>query len=397
MMCMNYHVYLGDHSRESPIPRQRFDWHSFVTVHQQTADWVNHLRMRQESFDKLLLFIRHDLIVDEAQAARRGGAIIPELQLYCAIRYLAGGLYSDIFYFCGISRSAFHASIWKVIVAINKCPQLQIRFPSTNEECSAAAAGFKAVSTGHAINNCVCVLDGYHMEIICPPKHVVKNVKSYFNGHYRSHGFNVQAACDPHCRYVFFGVASPGVTPDRDAISQCELHKLVEGLQKFGSNVPVDNSIESDNVPIGFYCAIGDCAYPSSDTLVPIFGGAQARPEDNDNFNYFASQLRIRIEMAFGMMVEKFGILQSALQVDVEHVRFLALCIAQLHNFCINERLGEAVEAAEFVHEGNMHQRDASANVQHRQITLQEYVRSSQCRDYMVRRVKSKGLVRPLG
>jgi hypothetical protein len=59
----------------------------------------------------------------------------------------------------------------------------------------------------------------------------------------------------------------------------------------------------------------------------------------NDNFNFFASQLRIRIEMAFGLMVKKWGILARPLSIKMIKMKRLMVAIARLHNFCINERL----------------------------------------------------------
>jgi hypothetical protein len=41
--------------------------------------------------------------------------------------------------------------------------------------------------------------------------------------------------------------------------------------------------------------------------------GAQAKVKKHDNFNYFASQCCIQIEMAFGLMVNKWGILNRPL------------------------------------------------------------------------------------
>jgi DDE superfamily endonuclease len=87
------------------------------------------------------------------------------------------------------------------------------------------------------------------------------------------------------------------------------------------------------------YCVIGDCAYTPSENLVPIFRAEQAIIAKNDNFNFFASQLRIRIEMAFGLMVKKWAILSRPLSIKLKNIKRLILCIAKLHNFCINERL----------------------------------------------------------
>ncbi len=112
-------------------------------------------------------FQKDDLKVDVAHADRQGGAILPELQLYCII--------SEGF----PVHHYMHAVVWRVIYAINNCEPLKVHFPKTEEEYAKAAADFKSVSTGHAINNCVCVIDGYHMETIVPPKSMVDNVRSY--------------------------------------------------------------------------------------------------------------------------------------------------------------------------------------------------------------------------
>ena len=130
-----------------------------------------------------------------------------------------------------------------------------------------------------------------------------------------------QAACNHNCRFLFIGVAGPGVMGNRDAIKQIRLGSLIESLP-------------------GLYCAIGDCAYTASEHLVPIFRGENARTARNDNFNFFASQLRIRIEMAFGLMVNKWGILTRPLEIKVRHVKRLIVAIGRLHNFCINEQMG---------------------------------------------------------
>ena len=84
---------------------------------------------------------------------------------------------------------------------------------------------------------------------------------------------------------------------------------------------------------------IGDCAYTPSEHLVPIFRGVNALVHKNDNFHFFASQLRIRIEMAFGLMVKKWGILARPLTIKLKSVKTLMFAIAKLHNFCISERL----------------------------------------------------------
>jgi hypothetical protein len=43
--------------------------------------------------------------------------------------------------------------------------------------------------------------------------------------------------------------------------------------------------------------------------------------------------------MAFGMMVNKWGILQRPVSVPLDKLKWMIVCIATLHNFCINERI----------------------------------------------------------
>jgi hypothetical protein len=306
--------------RKSPLYEQRMAWNHYSERHNQRGTFARRLRMTKASFDKLVGLIEQDLAVDEASANLRGGAIIPEICLYCTLRYLAGGSYLDVSDVAGISQASFYRVVWKTITAIVTCKALRIRFPRTHEEVTAAVAGFASISTEQVIKNCVGVVDGYLLRCRVPSKHEAKNVRSFFSGHYQCYGVNVQAACDHHCRFISFAFAAPGVTGDRDAIKQCSLYQLIERL------------------PMGF-CVIGDAAYQPTEHMVPVYQGAEKLIPKYDNFNFFASQCRIRIEMAFGMMQAKWGILQRPLGCSMNNMHWLVQAIARLHNYCVNERL----------------------------------------------------------
>ena len=76
--------------------------------------------MELDSFFLLLSYIRNFLDVDENKAASRGGKIIPELCLYCTLRYLAGASYLDIVVFAGISIPSFYRIVRKTIRAFRQ-------------------------------------------------------------------------------------------------------------------------------------------------------------------------------------------------------------------------------------------------------------------------------------
>mmetsp|Transcript_6544 Transcript_6544/g.7340 ORF Transcript_6544/g.7340 Transcript_6544/m.7340 type:complete len:89 (-) Transcript_6544:71-337(-) len=70
------------------------------------------------------------------------------------------------------------------------------------------------------------------------------------------------------------------------------------------------------NLPKGCYF-VGDAAYILLEGLLVPFTGSQKRHPQNDAFNFHLSQMRIRIEMAFGRLVRKFGILKTNIECNL--------------------------------------------------------------------------------
>jgi len=297
--------------------QERLCWDDFC--HFQRTDFHRHMRMQREDFDQLLELLTERL---SCETLRTSGATVipPEIRLYCAIRWLAGGSYLDIKANAGISKSSFYRIVWSTIDAINSCEELALKFPQSLEECTECAEDFRYVSFGDAITNCVSVADGYAVSIETPPADVVGNVRSFFSGHKQKNCVNVQAACDAFCRFQYIAVAGPGSLNDRDALVQCELGALV------------------DRLPLN-YVTIFDAAYLCSVHGIPLYFGVDKENPFCDNFNFFASQLRIRIEMAFGLMYQKWGVLWKPMRVNIENVRCVVQAIGRLHNFVINQRL----------------------------------------------------------
>lgn len=315
---------------------QRLAWDEYSSTHVARGTFDIRLRMTFDSFNKLLGHIRESLLVEETQSKYRGGTILPELCLYSTVRWLAGGSYLDITDICGISKASFYRVVWKTITAICKCEPLRPKFPKTPEEISSVIEGFASVSTDGIIDNCAGVIDGYLLRIKVPSRKEVKNVKSFFSGHYQCYGVNIQAVADYKSRFTFLAFAGPGVMGDKEAVSETSLKELIEGL------------------PFGI-CVIGDAAYCPSEHLVPVYMGVAKTEKKYDNFNYYASQVRIRVEMAFGMMNMKWGILNHPVGVSIRNLRWLIQAVVSLHNFCINERLErEALDAIDGFVEPNL-------------------------------------------
>jgi hypothetical protein len=84
-------------------------------------------------------------------------------------------------------------------------------------------------------------------------------------------------------------------------------------------------------------CFFGDNAYINALFMATPFSGVSGGSKDA--YNFYHSQVRIRIECAFGMLTHRWAILRSAIAMNITIKRSVALVIAlaKLHNFCIDE------------------------------------------------------------
>ena len=163
----------GKTTREASHFQQRLNWDRFSADHARRGTFKARLRMSKVSFDKLLQMVRLDLVINEAQAAFRGGSVMPEMCLCCTLRWLAGGSHLDLCDIAGISKPSFYRVLWKTIISICNCEALDIVFPRTRQEVNEAARGFTSRSHQEAINNCATVVDGFLFRIKTPPKRLL--------------------------------------------------------------------------------------------------------------------------------------------------------------------------------------------------------------------------------
>ena len=313
--------------RKEKFVRCRMDFTSFADKldSESGEQFYSMFRMKRKSFEKLVRFLKPYLPVDESQSKRCTSGEAPidaHIKIFCLIRYLAGGAPQDIRVIAGISLTSFYTSIKKALKAVLKCPELQIRLPHTHEELEVIRDGFADASMHEVMRGCVGALDGYLALVNTPCQKEVGNVKDYFSGHYHHMGINCQGMCDHHSRFTYFVVVAPGKTHDSVA------YMKAPGLREF---------IES--LDTGRFFVVGDAAYIVTNKLLTPFKGSQRENRDRDAFNFFLSQLRIKIEQAFGMMVEKWRILKRPFTRNIGVAANIIMACARLHNFCINERL----------------------------------------------------------
>jgi hypothetical protein len=157
-------------------------------------------------------------------------------------------------------------------------------------------------------------------------------------------------------------------------------------------------SLSSTHCHLFFFVA-GDCAYTLTEHMVTPYSGPQRYLAKCDNFNFFLSQLRIRIEMAYGLMVTKWSILHTPINTKLSNLKFLLDAICRLHNFCINNREASVqLRSLYRVHRSKTHPHEPTklGYIPSDAPTVVSREGTSHLREILANRVASNSLVRPV-
>lgn len=165
----------------------------------------------------------------------------------------------------------------------------------------------------------VAAVDGLFVRTLAPTAKDTANVLAYYSGSKAAYGINVQAMCNADYRFCGVSIICPGSTNDWMAWNRSSLAKAVARL------------------PSKFHI-IGDAAYPISEKVLTPYPGKNL-PAGEDAFNFYLSQLRVKIEQSFGILVSRWGILWRPLRVQFSGRADLITALFRLHNFLIDEKV----------------------------------------------------------
>jgi DDE superfamily endonuclease len=243
------------------------------------------------------------------------GLIATSIRLSIALHYFAGGDPLDIALVHGVSHSEVFTSVWMIVDAVHNTPKFDIVFPKSHEEQRWLARAFQAVSKA-GIDICVAATDGILIWIPKPTDHECDKMqcgpkKFFCGGRKKKFGLNMQGTCDVKGRFLDVSIYHPGSTSDYLAFVTSPLfHKLEQpGFLAPGLAI------------------FGDGAYSANRYMVTPF--KMAKSGSKDVFNFYQSQLRIRIECSFGMLVlHRWAILRKAMPYGISVRKTTALVYA---------------------------------------------------------------------
>jgi hypothetical protein len=316
-----------DRSDDPRLPWSRTGWQGHMEAKVRANEWYDYYHMPVVSFDKL-----HDLLFTESpeqqlRSVQQGnnstkmGAIDTHVKLACAIRELYGEKRKSMQDVFKISPTSARRAFLDVICRINACEELHGDIYATDHSISTlelrAFEFAKRSAYPNIFRHVVGAIDGLFIKCQQPKAQEVGNVRSYYSGHKKGYGINMQGVCDASCRFVGFSCNTSGSTSDFIAFKNSNMY----------STWP--------EVPSPFFY-VGDCAYPLFPSCIIPFVGTQL-PESEDNFNFYHSQLRITIERTFGIFVNIFRIFHTPLAFSISTTCDVVETCVKLHNYRISE------------------------------------------------------------
>jgi DDE superfamily endonuclease len=297
LLCVLSAQLVGSRQRSPKKQYDRMNWDEKISSFSD-EDFAQRYRMSKSSFNKLVDLLSPYLAVDEKMSrVSTGGVetvIRPEHCVHCLLSQWRN--VPLLLWHCPYVREFLLPHFVEIdrCCELLSCFEMDLPFPpqSNPTRIEQLKETFRNIATSPAFQNCVGAIDGWLCVIQTPSKSEESNIRSFYSGHYRTMGLNVQAMVDRNGQLTYAAINSPRGTNDIIAYQKSRLCDEFVGRLSSGD------------------CIVGDNAYPLGTHLLVPFSRPEIRTgrrRYKEIYNFYLSQLRIGVEMAFGMLVNKFG------------------------------------------------------------------------------------------
>ncbi|XP_069593150.1 uncharacterized protein [Ranitomeya imitator] len=282
--------------------------------------------MSQDSFRYLLRRVEGSISRQDTQLRR---AISTEERLLVTLRFLVTGetLRSLHFQF-RIGVSILSGIIAETCRALWDNLREEFSPVPTSEIWEANAQKFEQVCS---FPNCIGAVDGKHIRITKPAKSgsLFYNYKKYFST-------VLMAIAGADCRFLAVDIGAFGRANDSRTFKESNM-----GQKLYGNNFnfPQPQPLPHTEGPAMPFVVVGDEAFQMSANLLKPYS-SRGLDHTKRVFNYRLSRARRTVECAFGILVSKWRILGSAINLKIETVDEVVKACVVLHNFIMaKERL----------------------------------------------------------
>lgn len=281
---------LDGRNQRAPISRKFSSritpWHSVMSHDIYHDGWCQvNLRCNMASFKRIVEIIK--LKWSEVNnPIGRNAFFLHRERVAVTMHYLShSGSIRDSAQCFGMGKASALRYVDEVLRVIISMKSSVIYFPKSSEQLCSIANEFEQIA---GFPNVVGAIDGTLIEIQRPFD---------YEGWYCRKGycaFNVQAICDAKRRFLSFSIF-PGSMNDK---SMYKLSTFGKTCHQF---IPSDKQL------------LGDAGYMLQNHLLIPYDIFELMPADQKHYNYIHSKTRIAIEGAFGILKQRFRILNTTL------------------------------------------------------------------------------------
>lgn len=198
------------------------------------------------------------------------------------------------------------------------------QFPSTAEEWLQEA---KLFEERWQFPNCLGSIDGKHVAIRPPP-----DSGSFFYNYKGFHSIVLMAIANANYEFLYVNVGTNGRISDGGVIENTDFYRK---LKARALSLPKENP--ANGLPYVFisdeaFALRGDCLKPYNVKMLD---------DEKRVFNYRLSRARRVVENVFGILASRYGVLQSQIKLQPQHIDTVVLACCALHNFLRKESPGK--------------------------------------------------------
>ena len=304
-----------------------------VLFKQSDNEFKSFMRLTKSQFNQVLDLIKNDISSD-GSISREG--ILAKEKLVVTLRHLAGGeSHKTLSLYFMIGRPTISKFIPKVLQAIiRRMGPLYSKIPNTASEWVDIERRF---ANRWDYLNTVGAIDGKHVMMMKP-----RTPGSTFYNYKHTFSINLMAIAGTDYKFLAYDIGSPGRMSDSGVWNRSMLRPLFtpsatnNPLNIPSPNVlvnPASNKADPKMQAIDYHL-VGDDGFGVNVNLMKPYSDKGIRPSQLI-FNYRLSRARQVIEVAFGILANRFRCLLNRIHCCPRNARLIAEAAVILHNFII--------------------------------------------------------------
>lgn len=174
------------------------------------------------------------------------------------------------------------------------------------------------------VENCVGAVDGKHIAILQPP-----GSGSYFYNYKGFFSIVLLAVVNANYEFMYVNCGVNGRVSDGGVLFETDFGQKLENSQL---NLPSPTSFPNHRDVCLPYVFVGDEAFPLKENLMKPYPN-KGITHSEKIYNYRICRGRRIVENAFGILANRFQVLQTTIKTKLETTEMIVLACCALHNY----------------------------------------------------------------